>query len=92
VDARLPRLANWVKLKRALSSEHFLSPSPCGAGSALPGKGCLVNQDAVGRCRRLQVDNRATKVLSRLHAGWRLRLPVTSSTCRCSPLPIAAGL
>ena len=32
------------------------------------------------------------RVLSRLHAGSRLRLPVTSSTCRFRPFPIAAGL
>jgi len=48
--------------------------------------------DAAEWCRCLRIDNQVTKVLSRLHAGLRLRLPVASSTCRISPFPIAAGL
>lgn len=34
----------------------------------------------------------ATNIPNRLHAGLRLRLPVTSSTCRFRPFPIATGL
>ena len=36
--------------------------------------------------------HQATNVLNRLHAGLELRLPVTSSTCRFCPFPIATGL
>jgi hypothetical protein len=36
--------------------------------------------------------HQATNILNRLHAGLGLRLPVTSSTCRFRPSPIATGL
>ena len=62
----------------------FYLPSPCGAGSALPKKGCLITQDAAEWCRRLQVDNQATNVLSHLHAGLRL---MASSDIFHLPLP-----
>ena len=34
----------------------------------------------------------ATNIPNRLHAGLRLRLPVTSFTCLFRPLPIATGV
>ena len=36
--------------------------------------------------------HQATNILNRLYAGLELRLPVSSSTCRVRPFPIATGL
>jgi len=36
--------------------------------------------------------HQATNILNGLHAGFELRLPVSSSTCRFRPFPVAAGL
>lgn len=36
--------------------------------------------------------HQTTNILNRLYAGLELRLPVTSSTCRFRPFPIATGL
>ena len=36
--------------------------------------------------------HQATNILNRLHAGLELRLPVSSSTYRFRPFPVATGL
>lgn len=40
----------------------------------------------------VSVQHQTTNILNRLYAGLELRLPVTSSTCRFRPFPIATGL
>ena len=91
-DVRWPWWANWYIWRQSLFRPPFLGPSPCRASTAVPKKGCLVDQGAAGWCCRLRVNIRRPIRLSRLYAGLRLRLPVLYFTCRIRPFPIAAGL
>ena len=77
--------------RRALFRPPFLGPSPCEASSAVPKEGCLVVQGVPGDVVA-SGQHQTTNILNRLYAGLRLRLPVTSSTCRFHPFPIATGL
>ena len=75
-DVCWPRLAKQVRIRQALFRPSFLGPSPCGASSAVPKKGCLVTQSAAKCCCCLWSTDKQPIQLSRLYTQLRLWLPI----------------
>ena len=80
-DARWLCLASQVRVRRALLRPPCLSPSLCGASSAVRKEGCLVAQSAAECCRCLRSTDKRETQPSHLHAGLRLWLPLLVGTC-----------